>query len=149
MKFDHLGLFINPSRTSSLLVNRESNKIMSAESKSWGKLAVFLTTGLLVECHLQTSIESSFNTTHNVCHLFPLEIPIQLITLCQIHQVSLTPVVGEFEQAAAYVGTMFEQDDYQCLLKHGSLIFSTQPDSVNDNNSMAQSSSLSHKHPCF
>jgi hypothetical protein len=123
----------------------QSCKITFAEPKGLGTPAVFLTTRLLVECYLRASTESSFNTTHNVCHLFSLRAIIQLIIPCQIHQVSLTPISGEFEHMAAYIGTVFKQDDYQCLLRQGSLIFSTRPDSANDNSSVAQSNSSSHK----
>ncbi|KAF8339462.1 hypothetical protein F5887DRAFT_1077244 [Amanita rubescens] len=99
VKFENSGPFINPSRASTLLVSRDSNRIILSGTTARGKTAVFLTTGLLVESCLRKPTVSGYNNTHKV------------------HHVMLTPISGEFERAAAFVGTVFEEDNYHCLLK--------------------------------
>ncbi|KAF8325595.1 hypothetical protein F5887DRAFT_1079823 [Amanita rubescens] len=115
VKFANSGPFINPSRASLHLVARDSSRITLASTTGRSKTAVFLTTGLLVNSSLRKSAGSGYNNTNNV------------------HQVMLTPLTGEFECAATFIGTVFEQDDYHCLLREGSFVFSTRPEGGNDN----------------
>lgn len=104
-------------------------------SSARGKTAVLLTTGLLVESCLRTPAESGYNSANNVrrCILRPSPVA----SLYQVHQVLLTPLTGEFERAAAFVGTVFEEDHYCSLLTQGSLVFLTRPEG-SDNNSTPQ-----------
>ena len=80
-------------------------------------------TGLLVESCLRTSAESGYNSVNNVRRRI---LHLSLVASSyQVHQVLLTPLTGEFERAAAFIGTVFEEDNYYSLLMRGSLVFST------------------------
>ncbi|KAF8341841.1 hypothetical protein F5887DRAFT_1076420 [Amanita rubescens] len=87
--------------------------------------AVFLTTGLIVESQLSVPADSTINPGH------------------KIRQVLLLPFGGEIQRLLAYIGTVFETDEFVCLLESGSLILTTRRDGAGANYNFASSSSAS------
>ncbi|KAF8315105.1 hypothetical protein F5887DRAFT_920937 [Amanita rubescens] len=108
VNFTHSLPFLNPSRASPNLVVFDAGKIcFKGENSKLGKNAVFITTGLIVESQLKDATDSTINAGH------------------KIRQVILLPFAGEVQRLFAYIGTVFETDEYVCLLDSGSLILTT------------------------
>ncbi|KAF8323662.1 hypothetical protein F5887DRAFT_1086716 [Amanita rubescens] len=109
VKFTYTLPFVNPSQASHGLVVYDGGKICfnKGENSKQGRNTVFLTTGLIIESQLKIPADSTINPGHKV------------------RQVVLLPFVGEVQRLLAYIGTVFETDEYVCLLESGSLIFTT------------------------
>ncbi|KAF8329029.1 hypothetical protein F5887DRAFT_1081410 [Amanita rubescens] len=128
VKFTHTLPFLNPSRASPNLVAYDAGKIcFKGENSKQGRNAVFLTTGLVVESQLKNPTDSSINASH------------------KIRQVVLLPFAGEVQRLLAYIGTVFETDEYLCLLDSGSLLLTTRREGAGAdyNNSVNYASSSS------
>ena len=100
---------------------RDRNRIRIAKSASSIKaLAVCLTTGLLTESFLRSPTTSGYNKDQMVCVSFN-RIIVGSEASIKVHQIRLNPISAEFERAAAFIGTIFDVDNYACLLDEGCL----------------------------
>ncbi|KAF8327493.1 hypothetical protein F5887DRAFT_919560 [Amanita rubescens] len=108
VKFTYTLPFVNPSRASPALVTYDAGKIcFKGENSKHGRNVVFITTGLIVDSQLKTPGDSTINPGH------------------KIRQVLLLPFAGEVQRLLAYIGTVFETEEYVCLLESGTLILTT------------------------
>ncbi|KAM6489120.1 hypothetical protein JOM56_010314 [Amanita muscaria] len=101
--------FINPSRADPNTVLIENGRICLPDSTARNRLAVCLTTGLLVESSLKHPTVCTTNAG----------------TEYKVKQALLSPFSGEYERAAAYFGTAYGVDNFTCQMEDSCLFFTT------------------------
>ena len=118
--------YINPSRASPSLVVRENDRIVLANVENRRQTAVFLTMGVVSECHPVTPGYFGSMSTYlgrRIC-IYPLHI--------------------EYQRAAAFIGMALKHEvKYTGPLFNGTISFSTRKD-VGSGSGITSPSTLSH-----